>query len=561
MVYSLRESFIVPRDRLTIQQMDRKKTLFKEDTQSGAGLGAYLSKVEETVDDLQKADVVSRIWARDHTVWEPDPGEIINRLGWLSVTDLMREQIPSLNAFATEIVEAGFRHVVLLGMGGSSLGPEVLRQTFMSAPGYPELIVLDSTVPASVKAVADSIDPSTTLFLVSSKSGSTAETNALYAYFRSVVEQSIGEQRAGESFVAITDRATPLGKLAAEERYRHTFINPPDLGGRYSVLSYFGLVPAALLGIDLRVLLDRADDMRARCGCCVPIRDNPGVSLGATMAALASEGRDKLTLATSTSISGFGLWAEQLVAESTGKKGQGIVPIVGEPQLSPECYDDDRLFVYLLLPSNGSFATEKPSYCLTLHDKYDIGAEFFRWEFATAVAGSILDINPFDQPDVQAAKDMTNTLLQAHRDTGKLPVPKTSLSLRELLSAAKSGDYLAILAYVKPGPDVDRASSRLRCVVTEGSGIATTAGYGPRYLHSTGQLHKGGPDSGLFLLLTSDHEYEIPVPGRTFSFATLADAQALGDLQALQDAGCRVARVHLDGDMPAAINQLVDEIG
>ena len=523
--------------------------------------------VDDAIDRLEKADVVGRIWARDHTVWKPDPTEITNRLGWLTVTDSMREQIPSLNSFAEEIVEAGFRHVVLLGMGGSSLGPEVLRQTFGSAPGYPEMpgylemIVLDSTVPASVKAVADSIDPSMTLFLVSSKSGSTTEPNAFYAYFRSIVEQSVGGQRAGESFVAITDQGTPLEKLAVEERYRRIFLNPPDIGGRYSVLSYFGLVPAALLGIDLSVLLDRADDMRARCGSRVPVRENPGVSLGATMATLASEGRDKLTVVTSPSIDTFGLWAEQLVAESTGKEGKGILPIVDEPRLSPDSYGDDRLFVYLRVQEEGIFATEQPSICLELADRYDIGAEFFRWQFATAIAGSILGINPFNQPDVQAAKNMTDTLLQTHRDTGKLPIPKTSFSLGELFSAAKSEDYLAILAYVMPRPEVDRALSRLRCRVTERFRVATTVGYGPRYLHSTGQLHKGGLDSGLFLLLTSSHEDRIPVPGRTFSFATLADAQALGDLQALQNAGRRVARVHLDEDVPAAINRLVDKIG
>ncbi len=539
--------------------MQRNRTL--QEIEWGAGLGAYMSKVEETIYGLEKADVVGRIWARDHTVWKPDPGEIAYRLGWLTVSDLMRERVPFLEAFAAEIIEAGFRHVVLLGMGGSSLGPEVLRQAFGSAPGYPEMIVLDSTIPASVKATADSIDPSATLFLVSSKSGSTAEPNALYAYFRSIVEQSIGRERAGQSFAAITDPATPLEKLAVEEGFRRIFLNPPDVGGRYSVLSHFGLVPAALLGIDLRLLLDRADDMRASCGPCVPVRENPGAALGAIMAALALEGRDKLTLTTSQSIDGIGLWIEQLVAESTGKEGKGIVPIVGETQLSPESYGDDRLFVDLHTGSNGEIVAEAPYYGLKLGDNYDLGAEFFRWEFSTAVAGSILGINPFDQPAVQASKDMTNALLQAHRDTGKLPVPATSSSLRELVTSAECGDYLAILAYVSPEPHVDQALSHLRRVVTEGSGVATTVGYGPRYLHSTGQLHKGGPDSGLFLLLTSSHEDEVPVPGRGFSFGTLSDAQALGDLKALQNAGRRVAWVHLDGDTPAAIDQLADEIG
>jgi len=551
---------------------DKKaRLLAQEHDHPGISLGAYLPDVESALAGLQRRQTISRIWSGDHTVWKPDPTEITNRLGWLTVTDVMCEQVPVLEAFANEVRDAGFRHVVLLGMGGSSLGPEVLRQTFGSAPGYPELIVLDSTVPAWVQSVAEAIDPAHTIFLVSSKSGSTTEPNMFYAYFRGLVEKAVGQEGAGQHFIAITDPGTPLEKLAKAQGFGRVFLNPSDIGGRYSVLSYFGLVPAALAGLDLWKLLDRADCMREGTASCVPVHENPGAWLGVVMGVLAQQGRDKLTLVTSPSISGFGLWVEQLIAESTGKEGLGIVPVAGESLVSPNHYGDDRLFVYLRLDGDDNDESDEaiqaiessghPVVRLDLRDKCDLGAEFFRWELATAVAGAILSINPFDQPNVQAAKDMTDSVLGQFKGFGNLPEMEDSASIGELLDLARPGDYLAIMAYVRQTPEVDHALDALRRKVTERHGIATTMGYGPRFLHSTGQLHKGGPSSGLFLQLTTEHAQDVAIPHAPYTFGVLADAQAVGDLQALRASERRAVRVHLGSDPEAGIRSMAGEVG
>ena len=533
------------------------------------GLGDHLPGVEATLVDLGRHDVMRRIWARDHTVWKPDPQEIIDRLGWLTVADVTSEQLPSLAAFAEEVRDAGFKRVVLLGMGGSSLGPEVLRQTFGGIGGYPELTVLDSTVPAWVRAATDAIDPARTLFLVSSKSGGTIEPSSLYDHFRSLVEQAVGEARAGQSFVAITDPGTSLEKLARENGFRRVFLNPPDIGGRYSVLSYFGLVPAALTGVDIAALLDRADRMREGCASFVPAHDNPGAWLGAIMGTLALRGRDKLTLVTSPSIVGFGLWVEQLIAESTGKEGKGIVPVASEPLVDPVHYGEDRLFVYMRLAGDDHADTDasideiegsgQPVVRLDLRDRYDLGAEFFRWEFAAAVAGAILDVHPFDQPNVGQAKDLTARVLQEYQTSGAMPAAAAAGSPRELLSRAQPGEYLAIMAYIRQTPETDRALSDLRRRVLERYHIATTLGYGPRYLHSTGQLHKGGPETGLFLQITAAHPGDVAIPGASYSFGALVDAQASGDLQALRERGRGVAGVRLATGDAAAIGGMADD--
>ena len=399
----------------------KARLLAPEHLHPGVSIGAYLGNVEATLADLSRRDVVARIWRKDHTVWKSEPTEITNRLGWLTVSDLMSEQVSALRSFAQEVREVGFNHLVLLGMGGSSLGPEVLRQTFGTTSGYPELIVLDSTVPAWVQSVREAINPAHTLFLIASKSGSTTEPLALFHYFKDLVETAIGKKVAGQNFVAITDPGTPLAKLAEDGRFRRIFLNPSDIGGRYSVLSYFGLVPAVLTGIDITTLLDRSECMREACASCVPAHDNPGVWLGTCLGTLARKGRDSLTLITSPTISSFGLWVEQLIAESTGKEGKGIIPIVGEPLVAPIHYHEDRLFIYLCLKNDDNSATDtaierikssgQPVLTLEMQDKYDLGAEFYRWEFATAVVGAILGINPFDQPDVQRAKDATQRLL------------------------------------------------------------------------------------------------------------------------------------------------------
>jgi glucose-6-phosphate isomerase/transaldolase/glucose-6-phosphate isomerase len=540
------------------------------DEDRNMSLGKHLTRLEDTLADLQRRDVVGRIWRRDHTVWKPDPREITDRLGWLTVTDVMCDQITTLEGFALEVRNAEFHHVVLLGMGGSSLGPEVLRQTFGSESGYPELIVLDSTVPAWVQAVTEAIDPARTLFLVSSKSGDTIEPNSLYRHFRGMVEKTAGQKdQVGQSFVAITDPGTSLERLAREEGFRRAFLNPPDIGGRYSVLSYFGLVPAALMGIDIAVLLDRADRMREGCASCVAAHDNPGARLGATLGTLAAAGRDKLTLVTSPSIGSFGLWVEQLIAESTGKDGRGVVPVAGEPGLAPMHYGDDRLFVYIRVDGDENAGTDasiegieshgQPVVRLELHDRYDLGAELFRWEFATAVAGAILGVHPFDQPNVQQAKDLTAQVLREYQVAGEMPAAATGPP-SELLSQARPGDYLAITAYVRQTPETDRALSELRRRVMERYRIATTLGYGPRFLHSTGQLHKGGPRTGLYLQITADHDGDVSIPGEPYTFGVLADAQALGDLRALLATGRRTASVRLKTGDAAAIRGLVDDL-
>ncbi len=545
----------------------RERLLAKEHVHPGVSLGKYLPDVEAAVTRLHEQEVVSRIWRKDHTVWKPDPAEITDRLGWLKVTDTMRDQVAALQALAREVRDAGYRHTVLLGMGGSSLGPEVLRQTFGSAPGYPELIVLDTTVPAWVQAVTEAIDPAHTLFLVSSKSGGTIETLSGYRYFRDLVEQAVGAEQAGDGFIAITDPGTPLEKMAKEHRFRRIFLNPPDIGGRYSVLSYFGLVPAALAGIDIAALIESADRMRESCASSVPAHDSPGAWLGAILATLSQNGRDKATVVTSPGIGSFGLWTEQLIAESTGKEGTGIIPVAGEPLMDAAAYGDDRLFIYLRLEGDDNASTDaaleqiqaagQPVVRLDLQDRYDLGAEFFRWEFATPVAGALLGIHPFDQPNVQSAKDNTAAVLQSYKSTGQFPGEDVSDSLNDLLDKALPGDYLAIMAYLRPTPEVDRALDALRRRVTERYRITTTLGYGPRFLHSTGQLHKGGPDTGLFLQITAEHREDISVPGEHYGFSTLVQAQALGDLQVLAALGRRVARVHIDTGVEASIHALV----
>ena len=518
--------------------------------------------------ELDRQRIVARIWGRDHTVWKPDPKEISNRLGWLTVCGAMGEQAPSLRSFANDVRADGCRHVLLMGMGGSSLGPEVLRRVFGSAEGYPDLTVLDSTLPEVVRGVQSAIDPARTLFLVSSKSGSTIEPLSFYKHFRDLVDGELGRHRAGRAFAAITDPGTSLEEMARQHGFRRVFANPPDVGGRYSVLSYFGLVPAALLGVDLDLLLGRARDMAERCGPSVSIDDNPGAVLGATIGAMAAAGRDKLTLVASPRIAAFGLWVEQLLAESTGKEGRGVVPVVGEAPASPDRYGGDRLFVHLRLRGDDNDAADAwleaiessghPVLRLDAGDAYDLGGELFRWELATAVAGAVLGINPFDQPDVQGAKDATDRMMEHYLERGRLPAVDASGDLRALLEGAGPGDYLAVTAYLTESPTVEEAFGNLRRRVLDRYGIATTVGYGPRYLHSTGQLHKGGPNTALCLQVSAVPGADLPVPGEPYSFAVLARSQALGDLQALQAAGRRVVSVSLEDDPEAGIRKLAD---
>ncbi len=566
------KSFAESFDMLMENIEDKKtKLLASEHAHPGVSLGDLLPEVESTLARMQRDEVMSRIWRKDHTVWQEEPTEVVDRLGWLHISEAMAEQAPALREFAEEARNAGFHHAVLLGMGGSSLGPEVLRQTFGKADGFLELIVLDSTLPGAVRAVTESIDPAHTLFIVSSKSGGTIEPLSFYRHFRGLVEQAVGKEKAGQSFVAITDPGTSLEALANAQGFRRVFTNATDIGGRYSVLSYFGLVPAALMGMDVVTLLERADRMLEGSQSCVPAHDNPGAWLGSVLGVAALRGRDKLTLVTSPTLGGFGLWVEQLIAESTGKQGKGIVPIAGEPLLGPEHYGDDRIFVYARLDQDDNGATDaavqrlqesgQPVVRLGLRDRYDLGAEFFRWEFATSVAGAILGIQPFDQPNVQQAKDLTARVLKEHQASGALPKVEVANSLKGLLAGAVPGDYVAIMAYVPETAQLDSAFDDLRRHVMEHHRVATTMGYGPRFLHSTGQLHKGGPGTGLYLQITAANGSDLSIPGAPYSFGLLAAAQALGDLQALQEAGRRVVRVQLDGEHVEAIRSLTRELG
>jgi len=530
-------------------------------------IGTYEAEVKATLARLDDADIMRRIWQKDYTVWSSEPTEITNRLGWLAVADSMLEQVNRLESFARDMRDTGFRHVVLLGMGGSSLGAMLLGQVLGSGNGYPELIVLDSTLPESVKAVSDTINPALSLFLISSKSGTTTEPLILYAYFRELVEKAVARAKAGRHFVAITDNGTPLATLARQDGFRRLFLNPPDIGGRFSVLSYFGLVPAALTGIELAALLESAERMRGACAWRVPPPENPGAWLGACLGTMALRGRDKLTLITSPSVGSFGLWVEQLIAESTGKDGKGIIPVANEPLMPPTYYGADRLFVYLRLKDDQDRATEtalsdliaseQPAVVLEMQNKYDLGAELFRWELATAVAGAILGVQPFNQPDVQKAKDATSRLLQELSVSGHPPQLETTGSLAELLTHADKGRYLAIMAYLRQTTETDEALTELRQALGKRYRLATTLGYGPRYLHSTGQLYKGGQNTGLFLQLTAEHRQELLIPGRPYTFGTVADAQALGDLQALQAAGRLVTSVHLPRSEASLIKSLV----
>ena len=519
-----------------------------------AELREYSSAVQAAIRKIEAADVVSRIWAKDHTVWSPDPTEITDRLGWLHAPERMGQRLPELQRLAEEVRDEGFRHIVLAGMGGSNVGSEVLRTLLGSGEGYPKLLALDSTCPEWIDGVVQEIDPAKTLFVISSKSGSTLETTCFYKFFRKLVEDRCVAP-AGDRFVAITSPGTPLDRLASEDGFREVVYNPEDVGSRYSVLSPLGLSPAALAGMDVPRMVDGAGDMAGLCRPGGSVSENPGAWLGAVIAVMAAQGRDKLTLATSPDLETFGLWAEQMLAESTGKGGKGIVPVRGEPPLSAGQYGSDRFFVFLQLSDDHDSSLHEtmrvvedsghPWVRIEVEDVYRIGAEFFRWQFATAVAGAVMGIHPFDQPNVQLAKDMTDAVLAEYLESGSLPARRPSASVEELLAGAKPGDYVAVMAYARMSSEMDEALATLRRRITERYGAPVTVGYGPRILHSTGQMHKGGPDEGLFIQVTCDSGLDLEIPGEEYSFRTLLEAQALADFRALRAIGRRVAHVHL----------------
>lgn len=563
--------------------------------------GGLRAAVDATVDRLGEQKFPQRLWDRDPSLWKNDPDHqklIRNALGWLRVSDAMLGHLEGLSSFVEEVRSAGFTNAVVLGMGGSSLCPDVCRATFGTVPGFLQLHVLDSTVPSSVAQIEKSVDLVHTLFLVSSKSGGTVEPNSFFKYFYERVHALKGEQ-AGENFVAITDPGSSLEKLAAEKRFRRVFAGVPEIGGRYSALSNFGMVPAALAGVDVQTLLERAERMVHASAGCVPAKENPGAVLGATLAEAARLGRDKITFVISHGIEAFADWAEQLIAESTGKEGKGLLPVVRETLGEASVYGKDRIFVYLKLEAeaDGSLdpalsaleAGGHPVIRISLHDKLDLGQEFFRWEVATATVGALLDIDPFDQPNVQESKDNTNHLLRQFRSQGNFGEAAAALEadgiqlysnsqtfassegaqaakgrdpdslegfLAAFLNQRREGDYVALLAYLEPTAESGVSLEAIRTRLRDATHLATTLGYGPRYLHSTGQLHKGGANNGLFIQITADDAQDLPIPGEPYSFSILKQAQALGDLRSLEGKQRRVIRLHLGKDVPAQLARL-----
>ncbi len=546
-----------------------------------------LPAVQEAMDLLETQDFLDRLWVKDATLWKGETTGIRNRLGWLTSPTIMRGHAEDIKTFADEIRRLQFTHVVLVGMGGSSLGAEVFNLTFGSKMGFPDLLLLDSTDPEAVKRTLDRLNLTRTLFIVASKSGATAETMAFYQFFRGQVESS-SVPRAGIHFVAITDPGRPLDKLATESGFRRTFLNPASIGGRYSALSFFGLVPAALIGIDITMLIDRAHSMVETCGNALGPRDSAAVRLGAALAGLAKSGRDKVTLVLSRQLRSLGPWIEQLLAESLGKDGKGLVPVDDEPLGSPAVYGADRVFVAITLEGDGTYdvyldALEDaghPVIRIPIKDTLEIGAEFFRWELATAAAGVLLGVNPFDEPDVTRAKENTAALLAAWKKSKKLPewpadaeenglllmanlgkkVAGFGSGLSAHFAQAQPGDYLAIQAYLAPTADTWSRLQELRTLLRDRLKIATTVSFGPHYLHSTGQLHKGGRANGLFVQITGDDKEDMAIPGMGYGFSTFKAAQALGDLQALREAGRRVVRVHLTGKQTQGVEQLVQVV-
>lgn len=587
--------------------IDKRRRLQPEWRPLAKTLGSYSEtpEVTRTLEDAASQNIMRRIWERDHTVWSDSPREITNRLGWLDIYD--RVDTSLITRFAVQIKQEGFEQVLLLGMGGSSLAPELFARTFTGA-GLP-LTVVDTTDPTAIGAISERIHPARTLFIVSTKSGGTVETLSLFKYYYNVTAAVLKHEdgkgtpsEVGRHFVAITDPGSGLEKMAREYGFREIFLNDPDIGGRYSALSYFGLVPAALAGVDIDRLIASARRMAAACSPQVPPQENPALQLGVIMGAGALNGRDKLTFVLSPSIASFGDWVEQLIAESTGKAGRGILPVVGEPLGRPAVYGQDRLFVSIQLQDDpaadliGLKRLEDSGYPvvrLYLNDRYDLGGQFLLWELATAVAGWRLGINPFDQPDVESAKVRAREMMAAYRQAGRLPEDSPLISQNSLRVYARPEDlppsadglpqtthealtaflsqggpdaYVAIQAFIPATEESEAALQALRAQIRDRYHLAATVGFGPRFLHSTGQLHKGDAGRGLFLQLTIDPARDIGIPeeaGRAESpmtFGILELAQALGDRQALLDAGRKVLRVHIAGDPATAIRKLTEYV-
>jgi transaldolase / glucose-6-phosphate isomerase len=549
--------------------------------------------VKKNLSDWRSAGKVSRLWQHDASLWTGE--DEANWLGWLGITEEQQAHAGKLKELALEVKSAGFHHILLLGMGGSSLCPEVLALTFGPQPGFPLLHVLDSTDPAQIKHFEQKIDLANTLFIVSSKSGSTLEPNIYKQYFFERVQQVVGAEQAGGRFIAITDPGSKLQQVAERDRFRHIFYGLPSIGGRYSALSNFGMVPAAAMGLDTATFLNRTAEMVQACQPNVPVAENPGLRLGLILGTAATTGRNKITLITSPGISDLGAWLEQLIAESTGKLGKGIIPIDREPLAPPEAYGSDRIFAYLRLESAPDASQDaavaalekagQPVVHITITDTYNLGQEFFRWEIATAVAGSLIGINAFNQPDVEASKIETRKLTSEYEIHGSLPAEKPLLEeggiklftdqknaaalaqatasdrslknyLRAHLARLGAGDYFAVLAYIEMTPEHESLLQQLRTAVRDRKRVATCLGFGPRFLHSTGQAYKGGPNSGVFLQITCDDAQDLPVPGQKYTFGVVKAAQARGDFAVLADRNRSALRVHLGPDVKAGLAKL-----
>jgi len=557
-----------------------------------AGLDATVKK---NLNDWRISEKVKRLWQKDASLWTGD--DEAKWLGWLDIVDEQIAHASKLQQIAADVKNGGFRDILLLGMGGSSLCPEVLALTFGQTPGFPQLHVLDSTDPAQIKSVEAKIDLSKVLLIVSSKSGSTLEPNIYKQYFFERVRATVGLAKVGDHFIAITDPGSKMQQVAEVDHFRHIFFGRPSIGGRYSALSNFGMVPAAAMGLDTGKFLARTKEMVHACQASAPVEQNPGVMLGLILGTAATMGRDKITLITSPGISDLGAWLEQLIAESTGKVGKGIIPVDREALGSPEAYGNDRIFGYVRLESAPDAAQDakvaalekagQPVVRIAMTDTYSLGQEFFRWEIATAVAGSIIGINAFNQPDVEASKIETRKLTSEYEKNGSLPPESPVLEeagiklftdgknaaalakaagtdrslknyLRAHLARLSAGDYFAVLAYVQMNSEHESLLQNLRHAVRDRKHVATCLGFGPRFLHSTGQAYKGGPNSGVFLQITCDEAQDLPVPGQTYTFGVVKAAQARGDFAVLAERNRRALRVHLGSDVKAGLKKLAD---
>jgi transaldolase/glucose-6-phosphate isomerase len=536
---------------------------------------------------------VKRLWQKDASLWTGTDED--KWLGWLDITEQQIEDIDKLKQVAADIKKAAFKNALLLGMGGSSLCPEVLRMTFGKAAGYPDLHVLDSTDPAQIKSIEDSVDLASTICIVSSKSGSTLEPNIYKQYFFDRIKSKVGDKEVGNRFIAITDPGSKMQRVADKDKFRKTFMGVPSIGGRYSALSNFGMVPGAVMGIDVAKFLKNTKQMVDACGENTDATTNPGVILGTILGTAANQGRDKITFVTSPGIFDLGAWLEQLIAESTGKSGKGIIPVDRERLAKPDIYGSDRVFAYLRLESEPdkeqSAAVDalakagQPVVRIVLPDTYNLGQEFFRWEIATAVAGSLIGINAFNQPDVEASKTETRKLTTEYETTGKLPSESPFFTgdgaklyadlknaaalkgggtlagfLKKHLARIGEGDYFAVLGYITMNEAHEEALQAIRLAVRDNKKVATVLGFGPRFLHSTGQAYKGGPNSGVFLQITCDDAVDILVPGQKYTFGVVKSAQARGDFAVLAERGRRALRVHLGKDVAAGLATLANAI-